>query len=87
MIFIFVFGIHLFYCNLENLEKARKIADIAKYKSDFSLTGDETIAVVNIPNSPSPSTSSMPLFSSFGIKRKKYLFRLLLIPTNFYTVN
>jgi len=54
------------------LEKARKIADIAKYKSDFSLTDDETITVVNRPSSPSSSTSSMPLFSSSGIK-KKYL--------------
>lgn len=52
----------------ETLEKARKIADIAKYKSDFSLTEDETIKAINtVPSSPS-STDSMPLFSDPGIK-------------------
>lgn len=68
MIFIFIFGIHLFYCNLENLEKARKIADIAKYKSDFSVTDDETVKEVQKPSSPSSSTSSMPLFDCSGMK-------------------
>lgn len=60
----------------ETLEKARGIAEIAKYKSDFSLTEDETIKAVNISSSPSSSTCSMPLFSDPGIKKHKYHFYL-----------
>lgn len=58
-----------FYCYLyiATIERARKLADEAKYKSDLSMTEDElNYKASKIPNSPS-SVSSMPLFSGSGM--------------------
>lgn len=57
----------VFKLNIVTLDEARKLADVAKYKSDFSITDDEMIKIVKKPSSPSSSTSSMPLFSNSGI--------------------
>lgn len=53
----------MLFKQLETLEEERKLADEARYKSDFSAPEEECIKTINNQYSPTLSTSSMPIFS------------------------